>query len=225
MPAPSSPGRSLRWTVASPRSRLVSRTAKTVQLLKPLPASNGENAMRIPNAVRLFHCLSIAILASALAACHSGGGGDSNPGAVQIKTLSNRADLISGGNAYVEIVVPEGKAMAGLSVAVSGRDVTSAFAVRASGRITGVVTGLAVGDNFVVAGYQGGATARLTINNHPIGGPVLTGVQTTPFICATPAPLPATATSPATHPTRPPPPPLDRQSHIPTPLTPFSHNT
>ena len=153
--------------------------------------------MSIPHAVRLLHCLAIAILAGALAACH--GGGDSNSGQIQIKTLSNRADLISGGNAYVEIVLPEGKAIAGLTVNAGGRDVTSSFALRSNGRILGVITGLAVGDNVVLAYYQGSLAARLTINNHPIGGPVFTGPQTTPFICATPAPLPATATSPATN--------------------------
>ena len=153
--------------------------------------------MSIPHAVRLLHCFAIAILAGALAACQ--GGGNSNPGQIQIKTLSNRADLISGGNAYVEILLPAGKAIAGLTVTAGGRDVTSSFALRSNGRILGVITGLAVGDNVVLAYYQGSPAARLTINNHPIGGPVLTGQQTTPFICATPAPLPATATSPATN--------------------------
>jgi hypothetical protein len=151
--------------------------------------------MRIPNGFRPLHRLALALAAGGLAAC--GGGGSSNSSAIQIKTLSNRADLISGGNAYVEIVAPEG--IAGLNVTVGGRDVTSSFAVRANGRITGVITGLATGDNFVVA-KQGSAAARLTINNHPIGGPVFTGAQTQPFICATPAPQAATATTPATNP-------------------------
>ena len=60
--------------------------------------------MSIPHAVRFLHCLSITILAVALAAC--GGDGNPNPGQIQIKTLSNRADLISGGNAFIEIVLP-----------------------------------------------------------------------------------------------------------------------
>src|SRR5260221_4657092 len=154
--------------------------------------------MSIPHAVRLLRCLAIAILAGTLAACH-GGGGDSNSGQIQIKTLSNRADLISGGNAYVEIVLPEGKTIAGLTVSAGGRDVTSSFALRRNCLILGVITGLTAGDNVVIDNYQGSPAARLTINNHPIGGPVFTGPQTAPFICATPAPLPATATSPATN--------------------------
>ena len=148
---------------------------------------------------RLLHCVAIALVAAGLSACGGGGGGSDNSGTIQIKTLSNRADLISGGNAYVEIVMPEGKTIAGLGVSVGGRDVTSAFAMRLNGRILGVITGLANGDNVVVVSHIGSVAAQLTITNHPIGGPVFTGTQTQPFICATSAPLPATATSPATN--------------------------
>src|SRR5258706_2364677 len=109
--------------------------------------------MSIPHAVRLLRYLAIAILPGALAACQ--GGGDSNSGQIQIKTLSNRADLISGGNAYVEIVLPEGKTIAGLTVSAGGRDVTSAFALRSNGRILRVITGLPAGDNVVIAHYHG----------------------------------------------------------------------
>src|SRR6185369_16906509 len=52
-----------------------------------------------------------------------------------INTLSNRADLISGGDALVEIVVPHDATPAGLHVAVGSRDVSSEFAVRPNGRI------------------------------------------------------------------------------------------
>src|SRR5258705_9101455 len=108
---------------------------------------------------RLLQGVAIALAAGGIAACHRGG--SDNSGTLQIKTLSNRADLISGGNAYVEIVMPEGKTIAGLGVSVGGRDVTSAFAMRTNGRIVGVITGLANGDNVVVASYQGNAAARL----------------------------------------------------------------
>src|SRR5213596_3197339 len=46
-----------------------------------------------------------------------------------IKVLSNRADLISGGDALVEIVLPAGVDPASVRVDVDGRDVTAAFAV------------------------------------------------------------------------------------------------
>ena len=55
--------------------------------------------------------------------------------------LSNRADLISDGDALVQVVVPSGVDPSTIAVDVGGRDVTSAFAVRADGRFLGRSTG------------------------------------------------------------------------------------
>jgi hypothetical protein len=60
---------------------------------------------------------------------------------VQIYVLSNRADLISGGQALVEVTIPAGGDPAAMRVAVGERDVTSAFAVRADGRYLGRIEG------------------------------------------------------------------------------------
>ena len=139
--------------------------------------------------------IELALLAFAICAC-----GHSSPGpTLVLTTLSNRADLISGGDAFLEIVVPQGISAAGLKVDVGGTDVSSAFAVRASGRLLGVVTGLANGANVVTARLNGTSGGRLTITNHPIGGPVITGPQAVPFVCATPTAQPATATTPASN--------------------------
>ncbi|MFL5310903.1 MAG: DUF6351 family protein [Myxococcales bacterium] len=121
-------------------------------------------------------------------------------GSLRIKTLSNRADLISGGDAYVEIVAPKPQLAGAISVKLNGRDVRDAFAVRANGRMLGVVTGLVDGENVLIASVaKTNQSARLVITNHPIGGPVIAGPQTQPFVCATPVAQPATATSPATN--------------------------
>src|SRR4051812_1892597 len=79
-----------------------------------------------------------------LAGCNSGGEVVSF-GPVQLRTLSNRADLISNGDAMVEVTMPSGSS--NLKVTLNGTDVTSAFAKRADGRTTGLVTGLSVGNN------------------------------------------------------------------------------
>ena len=118
---------------------------------------------------------------------------------IEIHTLSNRADLISGGDALVEIVVPAHRRVDNLRITVGTRDVSSAFAPRASGRIIGLIDGLAEGNNLVTADPGDGNTVSLTIVNHQIGGPVISGPQVTPFICATPLAQAATATTPATN--------------------------
>ncbi|HMG23514.1 MAG TPA: DUF6351 family protein, partial [Kofleriaceae bacterium] len=104
----------------------------------------------------------------------------------QIRTLSNRADMISGGDALVEIVLPEGVKSDGLHVTLGDKDVTSAFTARAGGRIIGLVTGMAEGRNVVSADLGTGHGSYLIITNHKIGGPVISGPQVTPFVCATP---------------------------------------
>ena len=110
-----------------------------------------------------------------------------NDNLTEVFVLSNRADLVSGGDALVEIVLPaKAKASPGdVRVDVDGRDVTSAFAVRADGRFYGLVTGLADGGNVLRARVPNGPGARLTITNHPIGGPVISGVQVQPWQCST----------------------------------------
>jgi hypothetical protein len=94
-----------------------------------------------------------------------------------IRVLSNRADLISGGDALVQI------APAGARVKLNGVDVSSAFAVRADGTYAGLVTGLGLGRNRLAVTSAGGDSAQLTITNHPIGGPVFAGPQVQPWIC------------------------------------------
>ncbi|MES2883836.1 MAG: DUF6351 family protein [Pseudomonadota bacterium] len=102
--------------------------------------------------------------------------------AVVIQVLSNRADLISGGDALVEIVLPAGKDASALKVERNGSDVTRAFARRADGRVKGVVTGLLEGRNTLTAKLPEGG-AEITITNHPLSGPIFSGPQIQPWYC------------------------------------------
>ncbi|TMD10689.1 MAG: hypothetical protein E6J02_00145 [Chloroflexi bacterium] len=104
-----------------------------------------------------------------------------------VKTLSNRADLISGGDALVEIVLPAGVSPTGLAVSLNGRDVSSAFGPRPAlgGRVVGLVTGISLGSNKLVARDTGAGGAQLAITNHPSGGPIFAGPQVQPWICRT----------------------------------------
>ena len=106
----------------------------------------------------------------------------------QILALSNRADLISGGDALVEVKFPpsnpDGLYAMVAKVALNGVNINSAFAMRANGRYMGVVTGMQNGDNVLTVRIPGGGS-QITISNHPIGGPVFSGAQMQPWICAT----------------------------------------
>jgi hypothetical protein len=123
-------------------------------------------------------------MAGVLAACVGGPAAGPTTG-FEIKVLSNRADLVSGGDALIEVVLPGSAAPEGLRVDVDGRDVSSSFKQRADSRVVGLVTGLKNGANAVTA-RLGGSGARLTITNHPIGGPIFSGAQVQPWVCAEP---------------------------------------
>src|SRR5207245_10856596 len=94
-----------------------------------------------------------------------------------IKVLSNRADLISGGDALVEIVLPDGVDPASVRVDVDGRNVTAALAVRPNRRYMGLITAPAARSHVLAAPGPDGAGASTTTTSHRIGGPARAAVS------------------------------------------------
>jgi hypothetical protein len=104
-----------------------------------------------------------------------------------VATLSSRPDMVSGGDALVEIrgariqpgVAPN------VSVKVNDRDVSAVFHPNAERKsLTGLVDGLKPGRNTIVA-KAGSQTARLEVTNYPNTGPIVSGDHLTPFVCKT----------------------------------------
>jgi hypothetical protein len=102
--------------------------------------------------------------------------------APKIHVLSNRADLISAGDALVAVDIGSADPST-VRVTVGDRDVTDAFAVRPNGRYEGLVEGLAVGENQLTATVPDAPPAHITIVDHPNGGPVFAGPQVQPWVC------------------------------------------
>ncbi len=134
--------------------------------------------------MRRFLRWAVTVCAAAILAACAGSPSGSGTG-LEIKVLSNRADLVSGGDALVEIVMPKTATLEALRIDVDGRDVSSSFKQRADARVVGLVTGLKDGANVVTA-RVGKTGARLTITNFPVGGPIFAGPQVQPWVCATP---------------------------------------
>lgn len=112
----------------------------------------------------------------------SSGAGSSGAAGPSLRVLSNRADLLSGGDALVELVAPPGAV-----VTVNGRDVSSALVPVSSGVSWLRVTGLANGRNALQARLRDGRKVSLNLVNHRIGGPVFSGPQLQPWSCDTEA--------------------------------------
>lgn len=116
-----------------------------------------------------------AALVALMAACEPQAGDG-----LDIRVLSGRADMVSGGDSLVELA-GVGEAFI---VEVDGREVTQTFQRRSDGRVIGRLTGLTLGGN-VVRLVAEGRERRLTLVNHPVGGPVFSGEQLQPWLCTT----------------------------------------
>ena len=150
---------------------------------------------------RFAAAAAAAGLCLGLASCGSDNGNQTPAPSVTILPLSNRADLISGGSALVEIKLPGSATLKQLKVDVDGTDVTSSFTTLANGRTLGIVKGLKNGTNNLNAASTDSSFrgARLVITNAPIGGPVLLSAQTSPWVCATPVPVAESGSTPASN--------------------------
>ncbi len=121
---------------------------------------------------------AVALAGAGAASAHAAGG-------VSINVLSNRADLISAGDALVEVKLGKRVDPADVVVRDGKRDVTDAFGVSPDGRFIGLVEGLDVGRNVLRAHVQGARRKRdrQVVVNHPNGGPVFSGPQVQPWEC------------------------------------------
>jgi hypothetical protein len=98
---------------------------------------------------------------------------------LRVDVVSNRADLISGGDALVAV---HSASPGETQVTLNGNPLASStFHWRATTG-EGLVNGLHVGRN-VIAAQSAGRTARARIVDHPSGGPIFSGPQVKPWVC------------------------------------------
>ena len=102
---------------------------------------------------------------------------------LRIVVVSNRADLVSAGDALVRIRLPRKVKPRLVEVELNGRDISRRFRMRPDGTFSGLVRGLRVGRNVLVARAPGARRDRRAIRNHPAGGPVFTGPVPAPYTC------------------------------------------
>lgn len=135
------------------------------------------------------------LLGSAPAALSAPAAGATGPGStpqrpaarrkprLRISVLSNRADMISAGDALVAIRLPRKVDPGKVVVLVGRRNVSESFKVRADGRYWGLIKRLEVGRNVVRATAPRARAGRRVITNFPNGGPIFAGPQPGPYQC------------------------------------------
>jgi hypothetical protein len=108
-----------------------------------------------------------------------------------VSTVSTRAEMVTAGDVLVQVDVPRTVPIHRVRVSVDGRDVSEAFAPEPGGGRTllGLVDGLPLGESTIkvraTGRGKGRPTAKLTVVNHPISGPVFSGPHQQPFLCQT----------------------------------------
>src|SRR5256885_12597567 len=106
----------------------------------------------------LVHAVAALLACFAVAASAK----DAASGRFEIVTLSNRADLISGGDALVEVRVPKSVAPSQVRLSLNSHDVTGAFTANAAAHtLRGLVRGLVEGRNDLVAAESRGGREEI----------------------------------------------------------------
>jgi Tannase-like family of unknown function (DUF6351) len=108
----------------------------------------------------------------------------------ELTVLSSRPDQVTGGDALIQVTVPRTVPLHRVDVLRNGTDVTSAFARGPDRTLVGLVDGLVEGRNRLTVRADGHGRGRpraerLTLVNHPSSGPIFSGPQQQPFVCAT----------------------------------------
>jgi hypothetical protein len=111
------------------------------------------------------------------------GSAGAQAGALSVHVLSDRANLISGGEALTTVALPRGANPAAVTVTLNGASVTNEFAMRPNGSFEGLLIGLQPGGNVLKAEAPGSTSGQMTVVNHAIGGPVVAGPQVEPWVC------------------------------------------
>ena len=131
---------------------------------------------------------AVAAAGVALAAAPSAGAAS---GLLELSIVSSPAQYVSGGDARIEVAVPDRLSFDDVEVTLNGVDVTSAFGPDPEGnhQLEGVVTGLPLGQSRLVASEVKRAGKRrhdeLVLTNNPLQGPIFSGPHQVPFVCAT----------------------------------------
>jgi hypothetical protein len=101
---------------------------------------------------------------------------------LEISVVSSPPKYVSGGDARIEIAVPDKTRLDDVDVTLNGTDVTSVFGPDPEGnhQLEGVVTGLPLGESRIVASsHQHGKGKKqrdeLELVNNPLQGPIFSG--------------------------------------------------
>src|SRR5437764_336013 len=129
---------------------------------------------------KISHVLIIArralvtFLAFAFVLPGAGGSEAAAPPSLEIRVLSSRPDMVSGGDTLIEVKAPTGTQKSQIALSLNNKDVSSSLKDQpGNGSFRALVNGLTIGDNTLSATIKSPkASANLKVTNYPITGPI-----------------------------------------------------
>lgn len=100
-----------------------------------------------------------------------------------IQVLSNRADLISDGNALIRVLGPDMTGADSAVLKINGAPSDNHLQQQDDGSLMGLVSGFSLGENTLSLVFADGSKIERQLINHPWGGPVFSGPQIQPWRC------------------------------------------
>jgi Tannase-like family of unknown function (DUF6351) len=136
---------------------------------------------RFHSGVLLSLAGAIALIGSIAAPRDGWANTDAKP---DVEAVSNRADLVSGGDVLLRVTLPPGLSSSAV-LSLNGQRLENALHPAPDGDgYLALVNGLSVGPNTITLS-AGAPTWRLVVTNHPIGGPIFSGPHLQPWQCTT----------------------------------------
>src|SRR5687767_3086761 len=143
-------------------------------VVRPIRVEEGENMNRFTRRLAVVAAVGAALVAAPAALA--------TPDSVELSVVSSPAEYVSGGDARIEVSVPDKVSLDDVVVRLNGADVTAAFGPDPEGnhQLEGVVTGLPLGESLVTANSHKKANGNkhndeLRLVNNPIQGPIFSG--------------------------------------------------
>jgi len=137
---------------------------------------------RVDRPARTINKYRLSLIVSMAVALGTGSALARSDDALNIEAVSNRADLVSGGDVLLRVNLPR-KHQGMLSV--NGAAVPGALHPAPDGNgYLALVTGLPLGRSTITLSAQG-HMVHLDVTNHPISGPIFSGPHLQPWICTT----------------------------------------
>ena len=134
--------------------------------------------MKLSNTLKL--ATGIALLG--LAGCDNG-----PPPALQVSSVAAPKNIATGGDALIEIALPDDASASRVSVSVNGAEAKTDVKTGALGEkvLVAKVSGLNIGSNKIAALYRGKEAGAVSVTNYAAAGPVFSGPHQMPFACTT----------------------------------------